>query len=187
MTNQNYVMLHDEKRCIGCQACTAACKIVNDVPAGFNRVQVQIQGPRQIGNGERFEFIRVSCQHCEDAPCVSACPTGASYVDAQGIVRIHEDKCVGCDYCVAACPYHVRFINPIKHKAEKCDFCAQTRLAQGEAPACVTVCPTDALLFGVQDSEKIQSWLQKHGENVYTRQLAGIGKPRIQRRRETHV
>ncbi|MGL4667295.1 MAG: 4Fe-4S dicluster domain-containing protein [Saezia sp.] len=186
MTN-NYVMLHDEKRCIGCQACTAACKVVNDVPAGFNRVQVQIRGPQKIGNGERFIFFRVSCQHCENAPCVSACPTGASYIDEHGAVRIHEDKCVGCDYCVAACPYHVRFINPITKMAEKCDFCSETRLAKGENPACVTVCPTDALLFGKSDDPNIQGWLKKHTEDTYQYQLDGVGKPLIYRRKETHI
>lgn len=180
-------MLHDEKRCIGCQACTAACKVVNNVPAGFNRVQVQIRSPKKLGSHERFEFFRVSCQHCKNAPCVSACPTGASYIDEHGVVRIHDEKCVGCDYCIAACPYHVRFINTQTHRAEKCDFCSETRLIKGQDPACVTVCPTDALMFEKEDSVVIQNWLKKHAENVYQYQLDGVGKPLIYRRKEKHI
>lgn len=88
LTNQ-YVMLHDEKRCIGCQACTVACKVLNDVPEGFSRVQVQIRAPEQASNAlTHFQFVRVSCQHCENAPCVSVCPTGASYRDENGIVQV---------------------------------------------------------------------------------------------------
>lgn len=112
LTNQ-YVMLHDEKRCIGCQACTVACKVLNDVPEGFSRVQVQIRAPEQASNAlTHFQFVRVSCQHCENAPCVSVCPTGASYRDENGIVQVDKSRCIGCDYCVAACPFHVRYLNP---------------------------------------------------------------------------
>lgn len=84
-----YVMLHDEKRCIGCQACTVACKVLNDVPEGYSRLQVQIRTPEKESDVlSHFQFVRVSCQHCEDAPCVSVCPTGASFRDENGIVQI---------------------------------------------------------------------------------------------------
>lgn len=112
--NQNdnhYVMLHDEKRCIGCQACTVACRVLNDVPAAYSRLQVQIHLPEQETDG-RFRFVRVSCQHCADAPCVSVCPTGASFRDDNGIVQVDKSRCIGCDYCVAACPFHVRYLDP---------------------------------------------------------------------------
>ncbi len=101
-----YVMLHDEKRCIGCQACTVACKVLNDVPEGFSRLQVQIRSPEHEPEVlSHFQFVRVSCQHCEDAPCVSVCPTGASFRDENGIVQMDKSRCIGCDYCVAACPF----------------------------------------------------------------------------------
>lgn len=93
-----YVMLHDEKRCIGCQACTVACKVLNDVPEGFSRLQVQIRSPEHEPEVlSHFQFVRVSCQHCEDAPCVSVCPTGASFRDENGIVQVDKSRCIGCD------------------------------------------------------------------------------------------
>ncbi len=71
--SKQFVMLHDEKRCIGCQACTVACKVINDIPEGYSRLQVQIQGPHNDEAGDpHYQFFRVSCQHCEDAPCVSS-------------------------------------------------------------------------------------------------------------------
>ena len=93
-----YVMLHDEKRCIGCQACTVACKVLNDVPEGFSRLQVQIRSPKHEPEVlSHFQFVRVSCQHCEDAPCVSVCPTGASFRDENGIVQVDKSRCIGCE------------------------------------------------------------------------------------------
>lgn len=109
--NNHYVMLHDEKRCIGCQACTVACRVLNDVPVAYSRLQVQIHLPEQETEG-RFRFVRISCQHCADAPCVSVCPTGASFRDDNGIVQVDKSRCIGCDYCVAACPFHVRYLDP---------------------------------------------------------------------------
>lgn len=157
-----YVMLHDEKRCIGCQACTVACKVLNDVPEGFSRLQVQIRSPEHEPEAlSHFQFVRVSCQHCEDAPCVSVCPTGASFRDENGIVQVDKSRCIGCDYCVAACPFHVRYLNPQTGIADKCNFCADTRLETGQSPACVSVCPTDALKFGRRDDPEIQHWINQ--------------------------
>lgn len=153
-----YVMLHDEKRCIGCQACTVACKVLNDVPEGFSRLQVQIRSPEHEPEVlSHFQFVRVSCQHCEDAPCVSVCPTGASFRDENGIVQVDKSRCIGCDYCVAACPFHVRYLNPQTGIADKCNFCADTRLETGQSPACVSVCPTDALKFGRRTPRKFST------------------------------
>ncbi|HFZ8992990.1 TPA: 4Fe-4S dicluster domain-containing protein [Citrobacter freundii] len=184
-TTHQYVMLHDEKRCIGCQACTIACKVINNVPEGFSRVQVQIRSPEN--NPEKlghYQFVRVSCQQCEDAPCVSVCPTGASYRDEDGIVRIDKAKCIGCNYCVGACPYHIRYIDPQSGNADKCNFCADTRLKAGQAPACVSVCPTDALKFGRRDEADIQRWIGQ--KEVYQQQAQGYGAVSLYRRREVH-
>lgn len=183
--DNNYVMLHDEKRCIGCQACTVACKIVNLIPQGYSRLQVQIRGPIEDQHGLHFQFFRVSCQHCEDAPCVSACPTGASYRDENGIVRVDEKRCIGCDYCISACPYHVRYLDPQSHIADKCDFCSDSRLAKGLEPACVSVCPTDALRFGRANQLEIKDWIKNN--NAYQYWLENVGKPSLYRRKEQHT
>lgn len=180
-----YVMLHDEQRCIGCQACTVACKVLNDIPEGYSRVQVQIRHPQSEENpSPHFQFVRVSCQHCADAPCVSVCPTGASFRDENGIVQVDKSRCIGCDYCVAACPFHVRYLNPRTGHADKCNFCSDTRLAEGQEPACVSVCPTDALKFGLLDEPEIQHWISR--KNVYRQQNEQSGDVNLFRHKETH-
>ncbi len=189
MSSQNsvnqYVMIHDEKRCIGCQACTVACKTVNLIPEGYSRLQVQIREPETALNpNKHFQFYRISCQHCKDAPCVSVCPTGASYQDEDGIVHVDEKLCIGCNYCISACPYHVRYLDPVTHVADKCDFCHESRLAEGLEPACVTVCPTDALVFGRKDAPEIQTLLKE--KNVYVHQVANVGEPSLYRLKEQH-
>ncbi|MBA7876862.1 MULTISPECIES: thiosulfate reductase electron transport protein PhsB [unclassified Citrobacter] len=180
-----YVMLHDEKRCIGCQAFTVACKVLNDVPEGFSRLQVQNRSPEHEPEVlSHFQFVRVSCQHCEDAPCVSVCPTGASFRDENGIVQVDKSRCIGCDYCVAACPFHVRYLNPQTGIADKCNFCADTRLEVGQSPACVSVCPTDALKFGRRDDPEIQHWINQ--KEVYRQQDTRSGPVSVYRRKEIH-
>lgn len=150
----NYVMIHDERRCIGCQACSIACRSENEVPMSVARLQVHIQGPHGMHPDLYFKYQRVSCQQCADSPCVKVCPTGASYMGEDGIVSVKQKLCVGCLYCLAACPYKVRFVNPVTKAADKCNFCKESRLIRGESPACVDICPTKALIFGdVNDPE----------------------------------
>lgn len=144
----NYIMVHDERRCIGCQACSVACRSENLVPEGVTRLQVRIEGPKGIAPHLYFQYPRVSCQQCENAPCVTVCPTGASYVTEEGLISVKESLCVGCLYCLAACPYKVRFIDPEHKAADKCNFCKESRLSKGQLPACVDICPTSALVFG---------------------------------------
>lgn len=148
-------MLHDETACIGCTACMDACRETNHVPEGVSRLQIVRKGPIGEFPDARYHFYRHSCQHCDNAPCVLVCPTGASHVDLKtGIVDVNADLCVGCQYCIAACPYRVRFINPQTKVADKCDFCRHTNLARGQLPACVQSCPTHALTFGDLDDPK---------------------------------
>ncbi len=130
-------------------------------------------------------FFRQSCQHCEDAPCIDVCPTGASWRDEQGIVRVEKSQCIGCSYCIGACPYQVRYLNPVTKVADKCDFCAETRLAKGFPPICVSACPEHALIFGHEDSPEIQAWLQEN--KYYQYQLPGAGKPHLYRRFGQHL
>lgn len=142
---KKFAMIHDENLCIGCQACSVACRNEHIVPDGNFRLQVRgmIKGefPRLQTNFERH-----SCVMCDDAPCVEVCPTHASFKIENGITMVDPRTCVGCKYCILACPYDARFVNPVNGNIEKCTFCFETR--GGETPACVSVCPTDALIFG---------------------------------------
>ncbi|QQX81667.1 4Fe-4S dicluster domain-containing protein [Shewanella sp. KX20019] len=150
-----YGMVHDETKCIGCNLCEQACRKTNDVPEGVSRLSIEKEGPFGDYPNQYFKFSRKSCQQCEGTPCVNVCPTGAAnYDEATGIVAVDPWKCVGCLYCIAACPYQIRFINPETKAADKCDFCKETKLKNGEQPACVTACPTEALTFGnLQDPD----------------------------------
>jgi Fe-S-cluster-containing dehydrogenase component/formate-dependent nitrite reductase membrane component NrfD len=136
----------DQSRCIGCHACTTACKSENEVPLGVTRTFV-----KSVDIGifpvARRAFQVTRCNQCEDAPCVAACPTQAMYRREDGIVDFDKQICIGCKACMAACPYDAIFINPDDHSAEKCNLCAH-RLDIGLEPACVTVCPTEAILVG---------------------------------------
>jgi len=136
----------DHTRCIGCHACTTACKSENEVPLSVTRTYVKYVDVGHWPTARRsFQVTR--CNQCEDAPCVAACPTAAMHRRPDGIVDFDKSICIGCKACIAACPYDAIFINPEDKSAEKCNFCAH-RLDVGLEPACVVVCPTQALLVG---------------------------------------
>jgi Fe-S-cluster-containing dehydrogenase component len=136
----------DQSSCIGCHACTTACKSENEVPLGVTRTFVKYVDVGTFPTARRnYQVTR--CNQCADAPCVAACPTKAMHVRPDGIVDFEKDVCIGCKACIAACPYDAIFINPEDHSAEKCNFCAH-RLDVGLEPACVVVCPTQAILIG---------------------------------------
>ena len=143
---QRWVKVIDQDRCIGCHACTTACKSENEVPLGVTRTYVK---SAEVGTFPqvRRAFQVTRCNQCADAPCVAACPTQAMYRRPDGIVDFDKQICVGCKACIAACPYDAIFINPEDNSAEKCNLCAH-RLEIGLEPACVTVCPTEAILVG---------------------------------------
>lgn len=141
-----WAKLIDHTRCIGCHACTTACKSENAVPLSVTRTFVKYVDIGVFPLARRaFQVTR--CNQCGDPPCVRACPTRAMYQRADGIVDFNKHRCIGCKACMAACPYDAIFINPDDHSAEKCNFCAH-RLAIGLEPACVVVCPTGAILVG---------------------------------------
>jgi len=147
MANKRYAMMIDLRRCIGCHTCSVACKAEYEVPLGCFRTWV-----KQIEKG-RYPYVRkiylpIVCNHCERAICTTVCPVKATYRRPEdGIVMINPHRCIGCRYCMAACPYNVRFISPRYNIVEKCDFC-QKRLEQGQLPTCVEACPTQAMSFG---------------------------------------
>ena len=141
-----WAKLIDHSRCIGCHACTTACKSENEVPLSVTRTYVKYVDVGEFPETRRaFQVTR--CNQCADAPCVTACPTAAMYRRPDGIVDFDKAACIGCKACIAACPYDAIFINPEDHSAEKCNFCAH-RIDMGLEPACVVVCPTQAILVG---------------------------------------
>lgn len=146
-----YGIVYDANKCIGCQACNVACRAENKVPDGVSRLQVWLEGPQGDYPQLVMNFHRQSCVMCDNPPCVAVCPTGASYINADKLVEINVDKCVGCKYCITACPYQARFINPATGAASKCTFCYDNRVSKGEKPACVANCVTGALTFGDLD------------------------------------
>jgi Fe-S-cluster-containing dehydrogenase component len=158
----------DTTRCIGCLACMRACRAENDVPEGsvrtwIERYRVTPDGETHVdacrdesagfmevdGEGEvsKAFFVPKICNHCEKSVCSQVCPVGASYHAKDGVVLVDEKRCIGCGYCVQACPYGTRFINPKTHVADKCTLCYH-RITKGMEPACVAACPKDARIFG---------------------------------------
>jgi Fe-S-cluster-containing dehydrogenase component/formate-dependent nitrite reductase membrane component NrfD len=136
----------DHTRCIGCHACTTACKSENVVPIGVTRTYVKHVDVGVFPQVRRAHQV-TRCNQCAHAPCVTACPTTAMFKRSDGIVDFDKSICIGCKACMAACPYDAIFINPEDHSAEKCNFCAH-RIDVGLEPACVVVCPTQAILIG---------------------------------------
>ena len=156
----------DTTRCIGCCACMRACRDENAVPEGVFRTWVERYRVAEDGrvsvdvataNDHVFEpvagevakafFVPKICNHCEKSVCNQVCPVGAAFRTDDGVVLVDGEHCIGCGYCVQACPYGSRFINPKNHLADKCTFCYH-RLGEGLAPACVHTCPREARLFG---------------------------------------
>ena len=144
--SKRYAMLLDLRRCIGCHTCSVACKSANDVPLGVWRSWV-----KQIEKGTypyvTKSFLPSLCNQCESPVCVTVCPTKASYRREDGIVLIDPHRCIGCRYCMSACPYDVRYVNPLKRIVQKCDFCVH-RIDADLLPACVEACPVGARIFG---------------------------------------
>jgi Fe-S-cluster-containing dehydrogenase component/formate-dependent nitrite reductase membrane component NrfD len=161
-----WIKVIDQTRCIGCHACTTACKSENEVPLGVTRTYVKAVDVGTFPLARRaFQVTR--CNQCSDAPCVAACPTAAMFQRPDGIVDFDKSACIGCKACIAACPYDAIFINPEDHSAEKCNFCAH-RLDVGLEPACVVVCPTQAILVGdlTDPAARVAAIVQREPVNV---------------------
>lgn len=145
-------------RCIGCRTCTVSCKMENNVAEGIQRIRVLNADETTVydiptGTYPKLEFIwtPIPCQHCDTAPCVDTCPTGASYKREDGIVDIDKDKCLGCDACVKACPYGARILDEVSSTVDKCTLCAH-RLDGGLGKTmCQICCPNRAIVVGDLD------------------------------------
>ncbi len=148
-----YAIATDLNRCVGCLACSVACKVANSVPIGSYWNKVLRVGPNLSKDGTghfpdvEMYYLPLQCQHCADPECVKVCPTGASRKLEDGTVQIDKSKCIGCQFCAMSCPYNVRYLNEEERVVEKCTLCEQ-KIAQGELPQCVTQCGGRARFFG---------------------------------------
>lgn len=174
-----YGMYIDLDKCVACQSCTIACKIENNCGEGIQWNRVIAMGPTGQYPDVTMNFVPIPCQHCEDAPCTKVCPVKATYKREDGIVIQDTTKCMGCKYCMVACPYGVRSFNKTapfveanknsaawdtvpaytnsvvairpKNVVEKCTFCVHRIDKGNKAPACVEACPTKCRVFGDLD------------------------------------
>jgi Fe-S-cluster-containing dehydrogenase component/formate-dependent nitrite reductase membrane component NrfD len=147
-----YGFVIDHRRCIGCHACTVACKEENRVPLGAFRTWVKYVEKGTFPDTRRY-FAVLRCNHCDDAPCVTICPTVALHRRADGIVDLDGRRCIGCKSCMQACPYDALYIDPDTRTAAKCHYCAH-RIEAGLEPACVIVCPEQAIVAGDLDDPR---------------------------------
>jgi Fe-S-cluster-containing dehydrogenase component len=165
----DYAYLMDTAKCCGCTMCMRACKRENDVPAGFVRTWIErysvfdlentivdtpandgMDGfkPSAEGSGaKKAFFVPKMCNHCNKSPCEQVCPVGASYHTKEGVVLVDPKRCIGCGYCVQACPYGCRYLHPVNRVANKCTWCYH-RITKGLKPACVLACTTGVRQFG---------------------------------------
>jgi Fe-S-cluster-containing dehydrogenase component/formate-dependent nitrite reductase membrane component NrfD len=144
-----YGFVIDHRKCIGCHACTVACKAEHQVPVGAFRTWVKYVEKGIYPDTRRF-FSVLRCNHCDDAPCITICPVTALFRRDDGIVDFDGDRCIGCKSCMQACPYDALYINPNTNTAEKCNYCAH-RVENQLEPACVIVCPVEAIVSGDLD------------------------------------
>ena len=199
MANKKLAMIIDLERCIGCHTCAMACKQGNNLPndVWWNRVLTfggtVMDTPHGNFPNLQMSFLTLNCQHCDDAPCVKACPTEATYKREDGVVMQDYDKCLGCRMCILACPYNsVRNYNETepryyldfsvgdqgargqqKGTVSKCTFCHH-RVDEGLQPNCIEVCPVRARAFGdISDSDSEVSRLIETRE--HTKLLANKG------------
>jgi Fe-S-cluster-containing dehydrogenase component len=156
----NYAMALEYQNCINCRACEVACKDENQVMLGADKQRIWvgiIEGGKTLAD-MFVNFYPSQCNHCVDAPCVKACPTGASHFVEGGIVKVDYDMCILCKGCMEACPYEARFIDETRHSVDKCTFC-DGRTQEFGTTACSATCPTKVRTFG--DLEDPNSLLRK--------------------------
>lgn len=195
--NIRWVFLVDTTKCIGCGMCVKACKLENEIPydAAVTRTWVEryvmtkdgkiyADSPKGARDGfikndpmdtivkkediDKAFFVPKLCNQCENPPCVQVCPVGATYQTADGVVLVDRKWCIGCGYCIMACPYGVRFFHPVYKVAEKCNFCYH-RINKGMQPACV-----DACAFGARQIGNIKDPTDPVGKIIKTERTAGL-------------
>ncbi len=172
-----YGFVIDQNRCIGCHACTVACKEEHNIAVGVNRTWVKyIEKGHYPDTRRHFAVLR--CNHCDDAPCIEICPTVALFRRADGIVDFDNERCIGCKSCMQACPYDALYIDPERNTAAKCNFDA-SRIERGYKPACEVVCPTQAILSGDLDDPTSEISRRVAMEKVSVRKPEKGTKPKL--------
>jgi len=181
----HYGFVIDVSRCIDCRACLVACSVENDVPFNYTRIWVHDLGVEGQFPQLKRTFVPYNCMHCDHPPCVEVCASGATYKDTvSGLVMVDQEACIGCGFCVEACPYDVRYLDEKRGVVDKCNACVQ-RLAVGREPACVATCLGGSRMFGdlndpnsevsiaLQQASSIQSLTMEYkdgqatGANIY--------------------
>jgi tetrathionate reductase subunit B len=144
-----YGMAIDTTKCIGCHACQIACQNQNDLPVDelFNKV---VEKERGTFPSFAREFVPLQCNHCKNPPCMRVCPTKATHKTEDGVVLVDPKLCVGCKYCIEACPYKMRSLDHARGIVVKCRFCIEL-VKEGGTPACAQTCPTQVRIFGDLD------------------------------------
>ncbi|HEY6009899.1 MAG TPA: 4Fe-4S dicluster domain-containing protein [Nitrospirota bacterium] len=188
-------VLVDLTRCIGCRGCQVACKSWNDRSTRKTEMDGTFTNPTEMNSdtytrisfveSEKdgqpvWSFVKNQCMHCQDPACVSACPVGAFSRTPEGAVNYNYNKCIGCRYCMVACPFGIPKYEweKIFPWVRKCTFCSD-RIAAGKTPACVKTCPTGAMLFGnrediLKEAEKrIKENPGKYVNHIYGKEEAG--------------
>ncbi len=145
---KRYGFVIDISRCIDCRACMVACSVENKVPYDHTRIWVHDLGIKGTYPNLSHTFVPYTCMHCENPPCTQVCVSGATYKDpTNGLVLVDQEACIGCGYCVEACPYNARYLDEKRGVVDKCTGCVQ-RVEMGQKPACVATCLGGARMFG---------------------------------------
>ncbi len=173
----NFGFIIDNRKCIGCHACTVACKAEHEVPIGVNRTWVKYIEKGDFPDTRRL-FSVMRCNHCADAPCVEICPVTALYTRADGIVDFDNRRCIGCKACTQACPYDALYMHPDEHTAAKCNYCTH-RTDIGLEPACVNVCPEHAIISGEMQNSQKENFRLLGGQNVSVWKTEKRTKPKL--------
>lgn len=165
-----YGMLIDTTKCIGCYACRIACQDQNHLPADVSLIKFH-EFERGAQPCVSVETVPTQCMHCEDAPCQSVCPTGATFTDPDGIVRADPERCIGCKYCMAACPYQARVVDHRTGVVDKCRFCTLYAPLEEGMSTCLTACPAGVRMFG--DLDDPESEVSKRIVETNAQPIAG--------------
>jgi Fe-S-cluster-containing dehydrogenase component len=161
----HYVMVIDTRKCVGCQSCTVACRIHNELKVEHIYNPVVTIGPVGVFPHLHMNFVPLLCMHCQNTPCVDACPSKASQQTDEGIVWVDQDKCVGCKSCIMACPYGARLADHETGTVRKCNFC-KDRVEVGDKPFCVNTCHQKARTFGDLEDPDSEVFKLVYGEHA---------------------
>jgi len=180
MSEKKLGIVLDARKCLNCKACTVACKFENGVEVGDEQYRIWVAELPVQGTYPNLsmEFEPSQCQHCENTPCATVCPTSATYRTEEGVVLIDYKKCIVCKACMTACPYDARFVSEVHSAVEKCTFCYH-RLAEGREPACVETCPTKVRVFGDLNDPESPAAKLKATNATYQLKADRKTKPRL--------